>query len=73
MPAGKWKITFGGEGTNAHAKARIQTTNDGAFHGGVLDLHVHIPAGLKLNGRVLSATSATNSSDLSARVNEWVD
>jgi hypothetical protein len=68
MPAGKWKIKFGGEGSNAHAKVRIQTTSDGTFHGGSLDLHLHIPAGLRLNGRTVSATNAANNGDMSERV-----
>ncbi|MBX3224572.1 MAG: hypothetical protein KF795_28920 [Labilithrix sp.] len=73
--AGTWRVTFGGEGTNGRAKARVQVTSDAAFHGGLLDVHVHIPAGLKMANpspsHVVDAASAPADTDLGARIDAF--
>ncbi|MBX3227817.1 MAG: hypothetical protein KIT84_15780 [Labilithrix sp.] len=61
---GKWKIAFAGNGTNGRASARIQTTSDGKFHGGVLDLHVYVPPGLTVWGNGMEASSTSHLVDV---------
>jgi hypothetical protein len=72
---GGWKITFGGQGTAAHARARIQTTGDGRFHGGALDLHLYVPAGLTISDpsplHVVSAKTAAADVDVARRVDTF--
>ncbi|MBX3228416.1 MAG: hypothetical protein KIT84_07175 [Labilithrix sp.] len=43
IPSGTWTIELAGP---ANVKVARQRTNDGQFHGGTLDLHVHLPVGL---------------------------
>jgi hypothetical protein len=71
MPAGKWKITIGGKGDGGHVLARIQTTGDGDFHGGTLDLHLHIPIGLTVAGHVVAAATAGSDGALGKRVDAF--
>lgn len=49
VEAGTWKVVFTGKGTLS-AKVSLQTTPDGTFHGGNLNLNVFIPSGLSLEG-----------------------
>jgi hypothetical protein len=44
---GEYKIVFDGSGPMT-AKVKVQTTPDGAFHGGNLNMHLYIPEGLVL-------------------------
>lgn len=48
VPAGRWtaKITAP---AGARVFVRIQRTADGLVHGGVVDLHVHVPRGLSID------------------------
>jgi hypothetical protein len=71
MPAGKWRLVFAGAGTNPRAKVRIQTSSDGAFHGGRLHLRIHVPEGLRMpgsGGALVSAASAPKNPAMVARV-----
>ena len=74
MSPGKWTITFGGSGTGK-ATARLQTTNDGKFHGGVLDLVLHVPAGLRMAfpsaSHVVDPAKASTDRDIVARVDRF--
>lgn len=58
---GTWQVTFRGEGT-LRAKVQVQTTPDGIFHGGTLDLDVYVPDGLSIAGTppVSVGTAITN-------------
>lgn len=45
---GKWKLTLGSDGTSGatgHVRAWMRRTNDGAFHGGVLDVNLFVVPG----------------------------
>src|SRR5690606_6933348 len=79
LEPGTWKIQFGGapSGEPLTAKAWIQKTNDGAFHGGVLDLVVYVPAGLELTdgapSQVVDATSAGTHPGIQTRIDTFFD
>ncbi len=70
--AGKWKVRFGVYGGSAKpklkGKVRVQSSGDGAFHGGQLDLHIHVPEGLQIGNRTVNAAKAANDPDLKERV-----
>jgi hypothetical protein len=72
---GAWKVTFGGRGDNGRARARIQTAEGGAFRGGTLDLHLHLPIGLTMArpspSHVVTAVSAPTDRDVNARVDAF--
>ncbi|MBL8609739.1 MAG: hypothetical protein JNL38_20570 [Myxococcales bacterium] len=56
MPAiesGTWGVTFRAPGPVA-TTVFVQNTPDGAFHGGALDIHVHLPDGLDVEGDTVS-------------------
>lgn len=73
IAAGKWTVRFGVEG-NASAKptvqgrVRVQSSGDGAFHGGTLDLHVHVPTGLRIEGATVDPTKASADAKLARRI-----
>lgn len=53
--AGQWKLrvadeTLASTTVRTHVRVRIQTSGDGAFHGGALDLHIHVPIGITIGG-----------------------
>ncbi len=58
---GNWQVTFRGAGT-LRAKVQLQSTPDGEFHGGALELDVYLPSGLRLGGptAITPANAATN-------------
>lgn len=66
---GTWTVTFSGP---ADAKlvgsVTIQVTDDGKFHGGLLDMHVYVPDDMVVNGAPITATTAPNNSDVEARI-----
>jgi hypothetical protein len=53
---GTWKATFSADGP-VEASVRVQTTADGVFHGGMIDMHVYVPPGLVSDGAVLSSAA----------------
>lgn len=71
---GKWTITFGGSGTGK-ATARLQTTSDGKFHGGALDLVIHVPTGLRMASpsasHVVDPAKASTDRDIVARIDRF--
>jgi hypothetical protein len=73
--AGKWKVRFGLDGTPSNmklrARVRVQSTSDGAFHGGQLDLHVHVPDGLKIGDRTVDASTAASDPDITKRIDTF--
>ena len=75
LAKGKWKVTFGGSGSGARATARIQTSKDGKFYGGKLDLDVHLPQGLRVSApsatHVVNAASAPTDPDIKARIDTF--
>ncbi|MFO0667926.1 MAG: M43 family zinc metalloprotease [Polyangiaceae bacterium] len=65
---GTWKVVFAGPGT-LRAKVQIQTTPDGVFHGGNLNLNVYLPAGLELGGKSgITAKNAYANSEVRGRI-----
>ena len=70
--AGTWKVRFGVYGASAKPKlkgtVRVQSSGDGTFHGGQLDLHIHVPSGLRIPGRTVDASKAKSDPDLEERV-----
>ena len=86
VPAGKWTLKIGGvtgsakggKGSatpwagRAHAVVRLQTSSDGTFRGGALDLDLYVPDGLLVSGsgapHAITAASAGADADLAARL-----
>ncbi len=72
---GKWKIRFGVSGSakkiRVKAKVRVQSSGDGEFHGGKLDLHIHVPVGLKVDGAAVDATKADQDPGVKERVDTF--
>lgn len=68
---GTWKAVFRGQGT-LRAKVQIQSTPDGAFHGGTLDLDVYVPQGLRLSGSgPISVANAAQNREVLARLDSY--
>ncbi|MBX3192005.1 MAG: hypothetical protein KF819_33755 [Labilithrix sp.] len=71
---GKWTIAFAGSGAGK-ATARVQTTSDGKFHGGALDLVIHVPVGLRMSSpspsHVVDPAKASTDRDIVARVDRF--
>ncbi|MBX3190041.1 MAG: hypothetical protein KF819_23650 [Labilithrix sp.] len=73
IPAGKWTVRFGVENNpsakpTVYAKVRIQSSGDGAFYGGKLDLHVHVPTGLRVGGATVNPAEAASDSRIKERL-----
>lgn len=83
VASGTWTARFGGirgatkgaTGTawsgNLHVAVRLQTSVDGAFHGGALDLDVYVPEGLLVDGtsaHAITAANAASDTELAARL-----
>ncbi len=70
--AGTWKVRFGVIGGTAKpklkGKVRVQSSGDGSFHGGQLDLHIHVPEGLEIGNRVVDAAKAASDPEIKERV-----
>lgn len=75
IPAGTWKVRFGvmgGSGSpRLKAKVRVQSSGDGEFHGGTLDLHVHVPRGLRVDGAEVDADAPEGEASLNDRVDTF--
>ncbi|HVH41141.1 MAG TPA: hypothetical protein VM925_02325 [Labilithrix sp.] len=74
--AGKWKVRFGVMNDRStklqlRGRVRVQSSGDGAFHGGTLDLHVHVPRGLEIGDHVVDATSAAKDGDIADRLDTF--
>jgi hypothetical protein len=78
---GAWKVRFGrpshvppdgGGGAIAlRAEARIQVGPSSGFAGGRLDLDVHLPEGLRLDGRLLDSKRAPSDNGIKERVDSF--
>lgn len=72
---GTWKVRLGVHGSSAKptlkAKVRVQSTSDGAFHGGQLDVHIHVPRGLRIGARAVDASKAESDPDIKERVDAF--
>lgn len=73
VPAGKWTVRFGVEGNasskpTVQATVRVQSSGDGTFRGGTLDLHVHVPTGLRIEGATVDAAKASADTKLTRRI-----
>jgi hypothetical protein len=73
---GTWKVKVGVQ--NAPTKKvkvtghiRVQSSSDGVFHGGRLDLHLHVPDGLKVGATTVMGATAKDSPDLNTRVTNY--
>lgn len=76
VPSGKWKVRFGVQNNPTArpaltAKVRVQSSGDGAFHGGTLDLTIHIPAGVKVDGAIVDPAKAATNAGLTERINTF--
>jgi len=77
--AGKWKVRFGVYGSSStsskrpklHGRVRVQSSGDGAFHGGQLDLHVHVPDGLRVGRHTVDTSDAANDPEIAERVDTF--
>jgi hypothetical protein len=80
---GKWTLRFAapdapsqpdaGPPVGLHAEARIQVGSPAGFAGGRLDLDVHLPEGLRLDGRLLSASNAASDTAIASRLDAFYD
>lgn len=75
--AGTWTVRFGVANSSKKAKlkgtVRVQSSGDGGFYGGALDLHVHVPAGLRINGSPVDPGRAGSSAALNDRIDIFFD
>jgi hypothetical protein len=74
--AGKWKVRFGVQGvTTSRPKlkgtVRVQSSGDGAFHGGRLDVVIHVPKDLRIGGRTIDSANAADDPDIAERIDVY--
>ncbi|MDF2697779.1 MAG: uncharacterized protein K0S65_6162 [Labilithrix sp.] len=73
---GTWKVRFGVFGwpslkPKLKGRVHVQSSGDGAFHGGQLDLHIHVPSGLRIANRVVAASQAEGDPDINERIDTF--
>ncbi len=73
VPSGTWKVRFGAMNNptanlTLKPKVRVQSSGDGVFHGGTLDLTLHVPPGVTIDGATLDAKQAETSAAVGERV-----
>ncbi len=70
---GTWRLVS--QGTGVSGAVYVQHTPDGLFHGGVLDLHVHIPDGLIIHdptpAHAITAADAGSDPAVTARLEHF--
>lgn len=76
LPAGKWKLRLGisnnpTASATLNVKVRIQSSGDGIFHGGALDLTLHVPPGLTVDNATVDATNAESNAGIRERVDTF--
>lgn len=74
--AGTWKVRFGvygsaGSKPKLKGKVRVQSSGDGVFHGGQLDLQIHVPDGLKIGNRTIDASKAASDPAIKERIDTF--
>jgi metallopeptidase family M12-like protein len=75
---GKWKVRFGvyqnaTAKPSFKAKVRIQSSGDGEFHGGKLDLHLHLPSGVTVGGSAVDPAKAETNPAIKDRVDTFFE
>ncbi len=72
---GTWTLRFGvvngSAKPNLKAKVLVQSTADGAFHGGRLDLHIHVATGLKIGNRTVNPATASADPGIKERLDTF--
>lgn len=69
IEAGTWTVRFGGpKNTKLRGSVTVQVTDDGAWHGGLLDVHFYVPDGVNLGAGPITASTAPNDPEMKARV-----
>ena len=73
VPPGKWKVLFGVRGKPTAkimltSQVRIQSSADGTFRGGTLDLTIHVPPGLRVDGAVVDPAKASTNAGIEQRI-----
>ena len=71
--AGKWKLRVGQFGlatssVKLKGRVRIQSSGDGTFHGGKLDLHLHVPDTLRIDDGTIQSSEAENHPGMKRRL-----
>jgi hypothetical protein len=74
--AGTWKLRTGQLGVASSkiqlkAKVRIQSSGDGTFHGGKIDLHLHVPETLRIDNGTIKPADAANHAGMKRRVDAF--
>jgi hypothetical protein len=73
--SGSWKVRLGvfGAGGKVKAKGRVhvQSSGDGQFHGGMLDVVLHVPSGLVIGDHVVDASKASSDSEIKDRLDTF--
>lgn len=70
---GTWTVKFRGDGP-LRAKVQIQSTPDGEFHGGALDVDLYIPSGIRLGGgTAITIANAPTNAEVRGRVAAFYD
>lgn len=72
VAAGSWQVSVNGA---ANISVSVQTTPDGAFHGGLLDVNFYVPEGLLLGDAIkpVNAASAPFDQEVQVRVTSFFD
>jgi hypothetical protein len=73
---GTWKFMAGLQGNptkqiKVAASVLVQSSGDAQFHGGKVDLHLHIPDGLKFGTTTITFAEAATSPDVNDRVTKF--
>jgi Metallo-peptidase family M12 len=76
VPPGKWKVRFGVQGNPTAkvaltVKVRVQSSGDGVFHGGTLDLTIHVPAGVVVDGSTVDPSKASTNAGIKERIDTF--
>jgi hypothetical protein len=73
---GVWKLRTGVGNlvlskTTFKASVQIQSSGDGRFHGGTIDLHIHVPDGLLVDGARIRGVDGPTNAGLARRVDTF--
>lgn len=65
---GTWTLVANGPAGKLHAYAKVQVSADGVFHGGALDIVIHVPNGVRFDAETLTVAKAETSKALKGRI-----
>jgi hypothetical protein len=69
LTPGTWTVVFSGpRDAKLVGSVVVQVTDDGKFHGGLLDMHVYVPDNLDVKGIPVTASTAQSNADIEDRV-----